>query len=237
MARKGMIGGLVMVIGAILLVVSLLVGWYAVTGSIGSGAFSGTLTLTLKPGSQYTYSASAAGLSISNTCSYSGSNGTTGCVGNLAKTGQLYSIVEYLLIVGIIVGFLGAILAMMSGGRRKGAVMGLAVIALLVAIVAPMVLLAAQPGAIKSDLGSSSGGFGSNNTGPQSSFFGSSNGFTWGPSTGWYLSIGAFVLFLIGMLLSGRGTEAAAPAPMSPAPMDQQGAGTSTMGSPPMGPS
>ncbi|MCI4342332.1 MAG: hypothetical protein L3K11_08195 [Thermoplasmata archaeon] len=249
-SRKGMLGGLLLIIGAILLVVSLLVGWYVFTAksnfseSFGGTSFSGssTSTVTLSLGSNYqlsgTSTVNGVSASQSRTCAYAG-NSTCPAEKNVSS---LYSAGEYIVVGGVALGFLGGILALMGGSRpgmRKiGMVFG--VVALLLAIAAPMTLLAAQPGAFKSDEGNAYMG---NGTGPDHTYFGSCSGSScgstgvpggsnttgnWGPSTGWYLSIVGFVILLLGVIMSRRGTEpAAAPTPAPVAPMD------SSMGAPP----
>ncbi|MCI4345909.1 MAG: hypothetical protein L3K07_04065 [Thermoplasmata archaeon] len=242
--RKGMLGGLLLIIGAILLIVALLTSWYTFTTSFSTSQSVGGSTISgsgnshvdLHPGSSYAYSSSQSytctgaasafcpqSASSSGTCPYSGSS-STGCSNtNEKQTGQLYSVTEFLVIGGLVLGFLAGIFALMSSGKpgmRKGA-MALGIIALLLALVAPITLLAAQPAAIKSDF-TPSGGSAPNSSGPWSSFFGScstgsncgfgsgsgGNGtFTWGPSVGWYLSIGAFVVFLLGILMVRGGRD------------------------------
>jgi hypothetical protein len=268
---RGLLGGILFFLGAILLIVSLLSVWYVFSSSasesIAGNSISGTGQLELKTGSDYTvtFSYSCSGAiassvcpgSSSYTCPYSG-GGSGSCNGTRAEndTGRLYAVTEYLVLGGLILGLVGGLLALLSPGRpglRKGA-MALGILALLFALIAPMTLLALQPGAIKSDE-TSPGGSAPNGTGPYSSFFGSCSGSTggcesyggtgfggnssssWGPSTGWYLSIGAFVLFLIGLILflGGRGGVAAASAG-APATPDRSTSAGSSEGPSPTGP-
>jgi hypothetical protein len=270
--RKGLIGGLLFIIGAVLLIVSLLTVWYVYSESASASflgaSISETGQLQLKPGSSYTtsFSSSCSGSvpagacpgSESSSCPYSGGGGSNCPSRGENKTGQLYAVTEYLVIGGLVLGLLGGILAILSPGKpglRKGA-MALGILALLFALIAPMTLLALQPGAIKSDE-TSPGGAAPNGTGPYASFFGSCSGTSggceglggvgnssssWGPSTGWYLSVGAFVVFLVGLilLLGGRGAAAPAPAAAQAEPASSTaGASTdapsTTGGAPPMG--
>jgi hypothetical protein len=149
---------------------------------------------------------------------------------HLTNTGNLYAEVTYITFGAIALGFLGGILALTSGGARKAG-RGLVAIALILAIVAPIMLFALQPGALSNDHAIPGGG------GPASSFFGSCAGSscpgggpagsaaTWGPSIGWYLSIIGIVLFLLGAALAGTPKVRAAPAAyMAQAP----GAGAAT---------
>lgn len=248
MVKKGMLGGLLLIIGAILLVVSLLVGWYVynVSASASGETESGTQTYNL--GSSYTQSVSGPLTgSHTTTCPYSGNSTCP----DLKNTSALYADIQYVVIGGIVLGFLGGILALMGGSRpgmRKAGI-ALGIIALLLAIAAPMTLLAVQPGTVKSDEGMS---YVSNGSGPDHSFFGSCSnsacpnvfgappGVTytsnWGPGAGWYLSVVGFVILLVGVLMSRGGKEpAAAPAASTPAPMDASGQGAPPM-SPPASP-
>lgn len=262
MAKRGMLGGLLMIIGAILLIVALLTSWYTYssksTETFGANSATGTINIDLHPGSNYVASSSfscsgpqasaACPPSTSNSCPYTSSSSTGSCpAGNFNKTGPLYAVTEYLVIGGLVLGFLAGILAFVSGGKpgmRKGALV-LGILALLFAIVTPITLLAAQPGAIKSD----SGNVPSGSSGPWSSYFGScsgsscatgasgNNSATWGPSTGWYLSIVAFIVFLLGTMMIMRGGKdsapMAAPMPAQPASMDSSGAPMTPPGNPP----
>lgn len=264
MAKRGMLGGLLMIIGAILLIVALLTSWYTYSAktseSFAGNSATGTINLDLHPGSNYVSSSSyscsgpqASSLcpsSTSNSCPYVSSSSSNSCpAGNFNKTGALYAVTEYLVIGGLVLGLLAGILAFVSGGKpgmRKGA-LALGIIALLLAIATPITLLAAQPGAIKAD----SSNVPSGSSGPWSSYFGSCSGSscgtgggpnssaTWGPSVGWYLSIVAFIVFLLGTMMIMRGgkdsSSMAAPMPAQPAPMDSSGSAApmSPPGSPP----
>jgi hypothetical protein len=251
MAKKGMLGAILLIIGAILLIAALFTSWY--TWSLQESGAGGSITgdTDFHAGTSYTTSFSCSGEASSvcpsgATCPYSGSSSTGCTAAGENKTGQLYAVTEFIVIGGLVLGFLAGILALMGGtkpGMRKGAV-ALGAIALILALVGPVVLLAAQPGAVKSD-STPSGGSAPSGSGPYSSYFGSCSGSncgfggsgatsvsgTWGPSVGWYLSIVAFVLFLLGVIMVMRGGRessampASAPAPA--APMD------SSMGAPP----
>lgn len=257
MAKKGMLGGILLFIGAILLIVALLTSWYTTSLQSSGPGGSATEQLDFKPGSSYSVSFSCSGAASSlcpgsTTCSYSGSSSNYCNPQGINRTGQLYAVTEYLVIGGLVLGLLAGIFAMMSGGKpgmRKGAI-ALGVIALLFALVVPITLLAAQPGALKSDF-TPSGGSAPTGNGPYSSFFGSCSGNncgftgpasgnvsdTWGPSVGWYLSIVAFIVFLLGtMMVMRSGKESApmaAPMPAQPASMDNPGAPMTPPGNPP----
>ena len=121
---------------------------------------------------------------------------------NLNNTGQIAEVGFFLLIGGLILGLVAAILGFMSRGNsgRARPVMALAVIALILALAAPAMFAVALPGALAKDSPSHP------SSGPWSTFFGSNTTqigsttitTTWGPGIGWYLSFGAFVVFLSG---------------------------------------
>jgi hypothetical protein len=268
-----MFGGLLLIIGAILLIVALLVSWYTISisfstsesiaGSTVTG--SGTDHVDLHPGSMYAYSSSSsytctgaaapycpASQSTSGSCPYGGSSNSSSCSSLDEKaTGNLYSATQFLVIGALALGFIAGILALMAGGRpgmRKGA-MALGIIALLLALVTPITLFAAQPGAVKSDY-TPSGGQAPSGSGPWSSYIGSCSGSScgmgsgsgngtesWGPSTGWYLSLGAFVVFLLGILMvRGGRDDASTSAASSPAAAPAMGSDSSMGVSPPAAP-
>ena len=216
MAAK--LGGVLGVIGAILLIVALFTAFYTSSFSYNGTDVSLSFFLNNKVG----LTMSGGGVSISHSSTYADSH--------LNSTGNLYNIVTYLTYAGIALGLLGAILAFMG---RSGAGRGLLVIALILALIGPMLLFALQPAAIQSDTSgaSSSGPSGAN------SFFGSCSGNgcgnigaaapgnvsqSWGPDVGWYMSIGAFVMFLLGVLLGGG----AKPAPAAAAAPSMAGTGS-----------
>jgi hypothetical protein len=209
MARK--LGGALGIIGAILLIVTLFVAYYTVSGTFNAGGTSFTLSESLYLNNKVVETGSGGGLSVSNSTTYSDAH--------LTNVGNLYTIVTYLTYGGIVLGLIGAILAFM--GRGVGRIV--LVLALILALVAPILLFAEQPSALNNDFKGSSG------SGPQSSFIGSCSGTScgtvpgagssnssasWGPDVGWYLAIGAFVVFLIAVIAGGEGAPKPAPAPM-----------------------
>lgn len=220
-------GTIIILIGAILLIAALFTPWYAYKTSYagasetqnsypGIASTNGTI--------QYTCSGLPAGASCPSQTSYSSIVPKETNVGNIAETGF------FLLIVGIILGIIAAIFGFVSRGnaRRSGPALTLGIIALLLAIVAPVLFAAALPGAVSSDISTTYRP--PNTSGPWSSFTGSSSytnplvgvvSFNWGPGVGWYLSIGAFVILLVGVVLLFIGRKepsAPTPAPESTAP-------------------
>jgi hypothetical protein len=135
---------------------------------------------------------------------------------------------EILLVLGSVLGFAGACLFLAAGGGSpsvKSWGTTLVVFAALMALLAPVMLLVAQPTVLAHD--SYKGSVGKSQTnGPTSSFFGSNStnalSATWGPSIGWYLSILLFLMLAISVALvpSSRPQREAVPGP--PAWTDQR---------------
>lgn len=194
-----MVGAAIVLVGAILLIAALFTPWYMEQFS-ASGA---STTLNAYPGIpsssgtiQYTCSGLPSGASCPGSTSYSAKNLTN--TGNIAEAGY------FLIIVGLVLGLIGAILGFTSRNNpsRARPAMTMAIVAMILAIAAVGAFAAALPSAIGSDTPGHSG------TGPWSSFYGSTSlgggTLTWGPGIGWYLAIVAFVLLLVGMIVLAR---------------------------------
>ncbi|MCI4363484.1 MAG: hypothetical protein L3K13_04180 [Thermoplasmata archaeon] len=185
--RAVLAGALILAVG-VLLLVSIALPWYGIE-------------LTGRQSDSFSFSPDGQ-----VTVSFQGTSASTSfSTGHLNATGGLYTAVAALLALGGIFGLLGGSLGIASGWRpnyRRGAAV-LGILGLLFAILAPVALLLAQPGAISTDAlaGRSTGGIST----PASSFFGSAsmNGQTesWGPSVGWYLAFVAGALSLVGTIL------------------------------------
>lgn len=236
--RTGLVGAILLFLGAVLLLVALLIGWYAVNVSLhaSSGGFSvsgsGAITFNLGNTLQEQYSYSIGGvpfgsLSITNTTTYNQVH--------LNSTGQLYQAMQYVVLGGILLAFASGVLAVLPSSRpglRRGA-LALGIVALLLAVAAPVTVAVAQPGALRHDASGSGGGNLTRNTsGPWNGFFGSCSGAscgafaggangsaftntteTWGPGGGWYVSLVGFVILLIGVVFARRkGAAATMPA-------------------------
>jgi len=223
-----LIAAVIILIGAILLIAALITPWYANKESF-AGASETQNSYPGLPSSngtiQYSCSSLPAGASCPSQTSYSSISPKETNVGNIAETGF------FLLIVGIILGVIAAIFGFASRGntRRSAPALALGVIALLLAIITPVLFAAALPGAVSSDISSTYRP--PNTSGPWSSFIGSSSytnplvgtvSLDWGPAIGWYLSIVAFVVLLIGVILlflyrKEPPQPAATPPPTAPA--------------------
>lgn len=225
MARAGrIVGAIIILVGAFLLIAALFTPWYSIELKESSQGVSISGTYHTYPGLpstngtvQTTYSCSGlpAGYPCpsGNTTSYQGADlNTTGLV---AETGF------FLLIGGFVLGLLGAIVGLTSGrkSRRAGPALGLAVVAMILAVLAFSLFAVALPLAIGDDTPNHQG------NGPWSSFIGSGNATyyglpggsaNWGPAIGWYLAIGAFVVLLIGVIvLAVSRKEPPEPVPVS----------------------
>jgi hypothetical protein len=200
--RRRRLGGFIVLLGAILLVASLFVGWWMIQVS-GFG-----LTETVSLG----FPATNGGNGISAACSGNDSSFTSHCPSpetyssaSLNNTGKLYNMVQFLVLGGVLLGLLGALLALGFPGSRSGLTPGivLVVLAMIVALVAPVWLTVSQPGAMKSDYPTST--IGGNGTNPSNTFWGSNSSdgvvYTWGANTGWYLSLVAFALFVAALFV------------------------------------
>ncbi len=213
-----MVGAAIVLVGAILLIAALFMPWYVEQVS-SSGI---TVTQNAYPGlpsTNGTIQYSCSGLPSDSNCrsetSYSAARANN--TGTITETGF------FLLIVGFVLGLIGAILGFASrnNARRARPAMTLAIVSMIVAIAAVGMFAVALPTAIGQDSPGHSG------TGPWTSFYGSGNassfGFpsgtlTWGPGIGWYLAIVAVVLFLVGMIVLARArSEPPAPAVVAPA--------------------
>ena len=232
MANKGrrLVGAIIVLIGAILLIAAVFIPWYTYQAKESSPIGSGTTTINSYPGFTNENGTIQCSTSGSAVCPFSQTSYQTyhyNNTGNLAETGF------FLLIVGFILGFIGAIFGVMSRGnaRRAGPALAFGIIAMLLALITPVLFMALLPGAQSNDIPSAAR---TTSSGPWSSFFGSTSfspitgvtvSLTWGAGTGWYLSFVAFVILLIGviMLFLYR-KDPAEPAPVAaPAPT-----GTST---------
>ena len=209
MAKRGRtLAAIVLLIAVVLTLGALFLPWYSEQFSafglsetqnayLGLPTTNGTL--------QYSCSSNAP---CHNTTSRSYSDLNLTHVGNLAEAGYL------LIITDAVFGLLAVALAFASRNnpRRAGTAIALGVLAMLIAIGAAGYFAVALPGAIGSDSPGHTG------SGPWSSFYGSTTtsglSITWGPAMGWYLAIGAFVLFLVGVVILARSrTDPPAPAP------------------------
>lgn len=222
-----LIGAIIVLIGAIVLITALFMPWYTEKVSIAGE----TTTVNFFPGlpsqsGAISWSCSGGASCPSNETSYSGFVPPLTNVGNIAETGF------FLLILGFIIGIVATAFGAMSRGnsRRVAPAIWLTVIAVILALIAPILFAATLPGAISKDIPSTSTERFGSSSGPWSTFMGSTSiatpfgsvSLNWGPGIGWYMAFAAFVVLLIGLILllinrkdlpEPAPTTAAAPAP------------------------
>jgi hypothetical protein len=205
------IGTILLFVGAVLLIAALIEPWYADAASNSGLPGGGTrnVTVTYYPGisslnGTIRYSCGGSGFEGSLPCpdQTSYSNAKANSTGIVAETGFLLGV------VAVVSGILAALLGMASrrNSRRGSSGLAFAVVALAFAILAPVVFGVALPTAVGKDTPGHRG------NGPWSSFFGSASSTifpvrettTWGPSLGWYMSIAAAGLFLVGVIFFAR---------------------------------
>jgi hypothetical protein len=219
-SRRSIISGILLLSGIALLVVSLLVGWYAVSATASSEvsgtSFTVSATETYYPLNQISEAFTCQGYSgcpqIETTSWTSYSQGTFDSIGTL------YDMVSVFVISAIILGLVAAFLFFTGGRQRSRWAQALVLVAIALAMLAPTILFAAQPAVLNSQ-GTSSGG-----SSPRTSFFGSCSGSgcatslpysgalsaSWGPSVGWYLCLVAFALLIVGLYVY-RGPRVGSP--------------------------
>jgi hypothetical protein len=221
-SRGGIVGPILLLVGIALLIVALFVGWYGISAT-GSAVENGhpytvSASATFYPLDQYSLSFSCSGsdcffTSVTNTGSYS--------QGPYSNLGSLYDAVTALVLAGIFLGAIAAFLAFTRRGRDSRWISVVLILAILMAAIAPMVPLAAQPSLLQSQ--SSAQNVSTSNPSPDTSFFGSCSGSScgaslqvgetasgsWGPSIGWYLSLLGAVSFVVGWwFMGGRRSRA-----------------------------
>ncbi len=221
MAKAGRTAAaIVLLIAVVLTIAALFMPWYTEEFSASGQSASQNAYLGF-PSTNGTIQYSCSGTSsCPPQTSYSAVKANN--TGNLAEMGYLVVLVD------IVLGLVAVGLAFASRGnaRRTGAAVALGVVAMILAIAATGYFAVALPGAIGSDSPNHPG------NGPWSSFFGSNSTggggtLTWGPAIGWYLCLGAFILFLVGVVVLARArgdpptplpvaVPAAPPAPSAP---------------------
>lgn len=188
---------LLLVVGALALS-SLGLGWYYLDVSSSQQTVSAYFTVSQECGTTTTSSGTS-----------------TSCVSYPVPAVQsLYGVVEALAAAGGIMGLVAGLFALLGSVgktlfRRQGHLgFLLGIFGGVLVLAAPVALLVAQPAALASGSGASSGVCGT--SGPQATFFGSCTGttsaggtavpvtVTYGPDVAWYLCLVAFVIALVG---------------------------------------
>lgn len=227
---RRLVGAIIVLIGAVLLVSTVFVPWYSYQSkNTAPGGRTGTITLNSYPGfldENGTIQCSSTG-GIAPPCPYSQ---TSYQEANYNNTGAIAETGFVLLAAGFLLGLVGALLGLVYRGnaRRVAPAIILTAIAVILAVVAPVLFMAQLPGAQSNDIPAYHR---PTSSGPWSSFFGSTSltapsgiteNFSWGPGLGWYLSFAAFAILLVGLILLLRyRKDPPEPAPVStpsPAP-------------------
>jgi hypothetical protein len=209
-----LVAAALVLIGAILLAAAIFTPWYSLDstrGEVGTpsnpynnGTYNATYYLGL-PSANGTiwYSCSGDGFKCPSQTSYSSAGQN--------NTGIVAVISFGLLVAGCAFGAISGVLGILFRRNSTWAfpVIVFAVIALVLAIAAPGIFAASLPGAFSKD--SPKGPCGGSAPGPWSSFYGSTStncgfglisfSYSWGPLIGWYLSLVAFAILVVGVIL------------------------------------
>lgn len=212
--RGRLIAAVIVLVGAILLIVSLFTPWYSFKEPVPEipGASVTSTTYPDLPSTsgavQYSCSGFPSSVPCPSSTSYNGAR--------LNNTGMIAETGFFLLIVAFVIGIIAMVFGVMSRGhsRRVTPALALAALAMILAVATPVLFLATLPGAVSKDSPGATG------SGPWSSFYGSSNGLSWGPAIGWYLAFAAFAVLLVGVILLFvyRREPAPSPAPAASTP-------------------
>jgi hypothetical protein len=199
--------------GAIVLLgISFAFPWYGISTNASTSNFSYSANTQFYLGPNY---------NIQHTQTPAGGSPTGGAytysyAGHLNATGNLYALTAILVVLTIVLGLGGIVMALLSPTRGRffsRMAIILLILAFLVSIATPLVLVASQPGAIANDTGAM---YPSGAASPSNSFVGSCSGsqcqppgaanpyssetISWGPSVGWALSMGAMALMLVALV-------------------------------------
>ncbi len=214
-SRRTFVGTLLFALAVALLIGSLVAGWYFVssTATNGTGQTTASGVEIFYPLNQY---------SLTLTCTRSsvclGSSSFTGTYsqGNIGGLAPLYGAVALLVGIGILLGLGSTLLLLSRRGRNSRWVRGFALLAILIVLLAPLTLAAAQPSVLASQ-GSGAGQTNGGGASPGNSFAGSCSdsgcadalvsgstvNSSWGPGVGFYLCLVSALAFLLGCLVLG----------------------------------
>lgn len=201
--RDRTIGSVLVLIGAALLLIALFTTWYdhSESGSFGGVTIKDTSDFYLGNGGSAVQSSSSCSGNAS-ICQYVTGNTTSMSYtqARLNDTGSLAVAGQGVVIAGFVLGLLSALLGIGARSNQPWVLptIVLAILALILAIAAPLLMFAAQPAAIDKDVTAQDHGVPPTGSGPWSSFAGSNASFSWGPSMGWYISLGASAVILVG---------------------------------------
>jgi hypothetical protein len=211
MQRKALVGMVLVIVALLLIVLSMIMlPWYKIEIEVGSSGFS--------MDSEVNYYLDHVEMSILNTTQTIDYDDAGNETSESLEVFETTKIMVYMGLIGCIIGIIGSALVMVEKLSAKvGAIIVL--IALILAILAPIYFMFMLPGAFEKDFEESGGSSGVLPSGIGKSFFGSERsesdegGFTmtteyrWGGGLGWILSFIAIIILIIAMALVGRAKQ------------------------------
>lgn len=224
MQRKALIGMILVLVALIMVGISFVMPWYSFSAEISSTGVSSEISADY-----YLDHAEMEALGETESMDYEDmEDSETLDVFNTTR------IMVILGIVGCIIGLIGAAMVMMEKmGNKLGAV--LVLIALILALLAPIYIMFALPAAFKNEMGDVEEVEGLS-SGMGDSFFGSessstdlgggismSTEFSWGGGTGWFMALIGFILLIVALIMVLKAeTAPAAQSQPEPQPAYQQ---------------
>lgn len=203
-----------LLVGAISLLMSALLGWYVITTRSTSSGSTVTEGYDFDPGPTYVTWNLCSGSACHYEAHANASNAPPYSAGfdgmPVPRVQALYGALGGILVVAGAVGLFAGILHFGFVGNRRVAtiVLGLVMSEILLGASAPALVTADNAAALRSDLGANS-----TVCGPCNSFYGSNSSggttVTWGPGPGYFLGIAgvAFLLIGLGVWARARGIE------------------------------
>jgi hypothetical protein len=209
---------ILVIVALIMIVMAMVMPWYSIKAKVSASGISSE--------AEFNYFLDHSEMKVldeTQTTDYDDDNIGESEALNVFKTTQIF---VYLGLVGCIMGLIGAVLVMTEKMSNKiGSI--LVIVALILAILAPVYMMLMLPGAFNADLEDSGGASGVLPSGITESFFGSqeqsesgvSTEYSWGGSTGWLLAFIAAIMLIVALILVGRSSPEPLPmAPMQPGP-------------------
>ncbi len=216
-SRSFIPGLLISILGLVLAVAALFLPWYSYT--VSGKALVGGVDYDIYERADYSFNnvtvdseTSAAGFTLSNSTSMSWgdySTGYTQAYGGSPSLPAVYFDTLLVLLVAVTLGAVGVLLTFVFVQLRKRPLLPFLVLLVgaTLLLVSAAVFGAWHPSAVKSDRSGlpSPSYAGKPTTGPYDSFFGSTTllkfKYDWGPAAGWYLSIAAAAVMMLGATL------------------------------------
>ena len=212
MYTRNSVAGSLSIAAAVVLIVALFLGWYAISATLLHPGSRVLTTTTFHLGQTLSESSSCSGLELG--CPSPTSTSSTYSGAGLNDTGHLYAVMEVAVVIGVLLGIIGGgLLLTLRKGKPPSWATYLILAALVMAVVAPVGLSVLQPSALSNDsyakgmpasaATSFVGSCNETTCAPPNELFGVSE--SWGPGAGWYLAFVAIVLFLASLLVARAG--------------------------------